>query len=909
MFFSYSRSKATAVSLCLALGFGTTAAVGAGASLKLHVPSPDWRDQIIYFLMTDRFEDGNPSNNDQGAGEYNPQKSSHFSGGDLAGVKKRLDYIQGLGATSVWVTPPVLNQWWNGTYGGYHGYWAADFKRMDPHFGTLKEYQQLSDALHRRGMYLVQDIVLNHTGDFFKYQNWRAEDPAHGFQLNPSSTPMKAPLQVPFNMNDPRNPEHRKAGIYHWTPDVADYSNPQQELNFQMAGLDDLNSENPTVRKALRDSYAYWIRNVGVDAYRLDTAFYVPTDAIQDFLYAKDKQSPGMQWVAKQTGRHNFFTFGEGFAIGNSGNSGDTQAMSKIEAYVRDAQGKPVLQGMLNFTLYGSMAEVMARGRPTAVLAERIRQTMKVHSDPHRMPSFVDNHDVDRFLKGGNDLGLRQSLALIMTLPGIPTIYYGTEQGFQAQRASMFAAGHGSEGRDHFNTQSPLYTYLKSITTLRKQNRVFSRGVPTLLREDSAGAGVLAYRMDYEGQSAWVVFNTAEHEVLLDNLDVLQGLKSAPKNTHKKVNQFSTLKGVWGVEGAQFKLPADVQVNTADPSKTLLNLRLAPRSTMIWLSDQKPRAVQTVAKSSVNPPTLPAEMPRQISGDFSVAVTWPGFSDSNGSNKPDAELLWVTNGDLNNAQRIQVAGTAGRIDVDTARWADQTTHRVLLMVRDTRTQEVLAVSQPRTIRLERTWELRAQATDVRGDDRGPQGTYVAPKDPTYTPGLFDIESVEAWTAGKSLRVKVKMGDISRAWSPPNGFDHVVFTMFIGKPNTAQSLQVMPLQQDSLPPVMHWHYRLRAHGWSNVLFAAQGATGQSEGVALAQAASIQVNEKEKTLQFEFPASLLADLPSLAGLKVWVNTWDYDSGYRKLSMEGGASEMGGGSPHQPLWMDSASVEIKP
>ncbi len=102
MFFPYARSKATALSLCLAFGFGASSSVGAGGSLKLHVPSPDWRDQIIYFLMTDRFEDGNPSNNDQGAGEYNPQKSSHFSGGDLAGVKKRLDYIQGLGATSVW---------------------------------------------------------------------------------------------------------------------------------------------------------------------------------------------------------------------------------------------------------------------------------------------------------------------------------------------------------------------------------------------------------------------------------------------------------------------------------------------------------------------------------------------------------------------------------------------------------------------------------------------------------------------------------------------------------------------------------------------------------------------------------------------------------------------------------------
>lgn len=143
-----------------------------GASkLKLHVPSPDWRDQVIYFLMTDRFEDGNPSNNDQGVGLYKPQKESHYSGGDLLGVKKRLDYIQGLGATSVWITPPVANQWWNGTYGGYHGYWASDFTKVDPHVGTLKDYQRLSDALHRRGMYLVQDIVLNHTGDFFVTNN------------------------------------------------------------------------------------------------------------------------------------------------------------------------------------------------------------------------------------------------------------------------------------------------------------------------------------------------------------------------------------------------------------------------------------------------------------------------------------------------------------------------------------------------------------------------------------------------------------------------------------------------------------------------------------------------------------------------------------------------------------------
>ena len=78
-----------------------------------HVPSPDWRDQIIYFLMIDRFNDGDRANNDQGTGEYDPRSEKKFSGGDLAGVEQKIDYIQGLGATAVWTTPPVANQWWD----------------------------------------------------------------------------------------------------------------------------------------------------------------------------------------------------------------------------------------------------------------------------------------------------------------------------------------------------------------------------------------------------------------------------------------------------------------------------------------------------------------------------------------------------------------------------------------------------------------------------------------------------------------------------------------------------------------------------------------------------------------------------------------------------------------------------
>ena len=910
MLLSYARSKATvfraAVSVAVSvLAWALSMAFPAEAAppkLKLHVPSPDWRDQIIYFLMTDRFEDGNPQNNDQGAGEFDPKQSARYSGGDLAGVQKRLNYIQGLGATAVWITPPVANQWWNGSYGGYHGYWASDFKRVDPHVGTLKDYQKLSDALHRRGMYLVQDIVLNHMGDFFSYKNAAPEstekDPTQGYALNAQSVPMKAPLQKPFNQNDPRNPEHRKAGIYHWTPDVVNYNDRLQELNYQMAGLDDLNSENSLVRRALRDSYGYWIRKVGVDAFRLDTAFYVPPEAIQDFLYAKDPKQPGMRLVAQQTGRKDFLTFGEGFGIDKAG---ETQQMKKIEAYVRDAKGAPVMQGMLNFPLYGSVSDVMARGHTTQELAERIRQNMQIHSDPHRMPSFLDNHDVDRFLKGGSELALRQSLALIMTLPGIPTLYYGTEQGFKEQRAAMFAKGYGSGGLDHFNQQAPLYTYTRSLTTLRKQHQVFSRGVPTILREDAAGPGVLAYRMDHGNQSAWVVFNTAEQPVLLDRLELFKGWQNTTKP--------AALKGVWGVEGAQFKRPTEFRMADTAADGHAVNLLLPPRSTQIWIDEGQPgtrslHVANIAAKSKTELPQWPSNMPDKMAQDFELQGEW---------SLPQAattELILVVNGQLNNAKAVEwLSPTQWHLRVDTSAWADASDQRLSLVVRDSKTRGVLAVSEPRFLRFEKQWTLVSEVVDPKGDDRGPLGTYVYPTDPSYYPSIYDIESMQVWRAQKSIRLKLKMGALSQSWNPANGFDHVVFTVFIGLPNGANSLQVMPMQQDQLPSGMHWHFRLRTHGWSNAMFSTKGASANTEGQPLLESAKLKVDAKAQTIQFDLPASLLSHLPDLKGLQIVVNTWDYDSGYRKLSQQGGTHNVGGGNADQPLWMDIVKIELNP
>jgi glycosidase len=408
----------------LSLAALTCASLAGGGAMAqtpgpLHVPSPDWRDQVIYFVMTDRFEDGDPSNNDQGKGEFDPAQRGRFSGGDLKGVEKRLDYIQGLGATSVWVTPPVENQWLDPAtgYGGYHGYWASDFKAIDRHLGSLKDYQNLSRALHGKGMYLIQDIVLNHTGNFFNYgSEYDPANPVKGYVPYPNSVPMAAPRQYPFSLNDPRRKADREAGIYHWTPDIKNLSERDQELNFQLSGLDDVNTENPVVKRALRDSYAHWIKEAGVDGFRVDTIFYVPPDLMTDFLYSKDPKAPGIAEVARRTGRDNFHVFGEGFGMDRRF---EDKVARRINSYMVGPNGEARAPGMINFPLYGTATDVFARGRPPAELAFRIESMMALHQRPHLMPSFLDNHDVDRFLSGGTETGLRQNLLMMMT-PCLP---------------------------------------------------------------------------------------------------------------------------------------------------------------------------------------------------------------------------------------------------------------------------------------------------------------------------------------------------------------------------------------------------------------------------------------------------------------------------------------------------------
>ncbi|MCZ8208351.1 MAG: alpha-amylase family glycosyl hydrolase [Aquidulcibacter sp.] len=864
------RSRLKGLSLA-ALTWSCVAGSGASAQTTgpLHVPSPDWRDQVIYFVMTDRFEDGDPSNNNQGKGEFDPAQRGRFSGGDLKGVEKRLDYIQGLGATSVWVTPPVENQWLDPAtgYGGYHGYWASNLKAIDRHLGSLKDYQSLSRALHGKGMYLIQDIVLNHTGNFFNYgSEFDPKDPTKGYVPYPNSVPMAAPTQYPFSLNDPRSKADREAGIYHWTPDIKNLSERDQELNYQLSGLDDLNTENPVVKRALRDSYAHWIKEAGVDGFRVDTIFYVPPELMTDFMYSKDPKAPGIAEIARRTGRENFHVFGEGFGMDRRF---EDKVARRVNSYMVGPQGEARSPGMINFPLYGTATDVFARGRPPAELAYRIENMMALHQRPHLMPTFLDNHDVDRFLSGGTETGLRQNLLLMMTLPGIPVIYYGTEQGFTVQRAAMFANGWGSGGRDHFDTTSPLYRYIASLTKLRRENRVLSRGAPKVLAGEAAGAGALVYLMQDGGETLLVAMNTADHPVLLDNLELGQAAGTV-------------LQPLFAMDG---KAPLLVV-----GQNKRLTTELGAQTGAVWRVTKAPPLSLKAAASGLRLDPLP-----------SGPITEPTLKVS-GQASPGEMVKLVLDGNLGDAQAIQADATGRwQAKISTAAFVDETiTHRVTAY-----SAKSGQATEAGTFKVRPSWSLRNDITDPADDDTGPPGSaYAYPTDPSFEPPTMDFEGVRLSTAGGAVKLELGMGAISQVWGPQNGFDHLSLTGFIQLPGQSDTgARVMPNQRGDLPEGMRWHYRFRAHGWTNALFSHVGASATQEGTKTGPAPSISVDKEAKRITLIFPSSSFGDQADLTGAKLYLTTWDYDAAYRALEPTAGAYIFGGAkSSSDPKVMDA-------
>lgn len=833
----------------------------------LHVPSPAWEDQVIYFVMTDRFANGDPTNDDQHQGEFDPASPAKYSGGDLQGIIDRLDYIQGLGATAVWITPPVANMWWDPlpSYGGYHGYWARDLSRVDEHAGTLDTYQALSDALHRRGMYLIQDVVPNHMGNFFTYTPgaWSASDPTAGFVRNLGAVPTAAPVGAPFDQVDALDPAARAAAIYHWTPPIADYLDPVQELTFQVSDLDDLNTGNPVVRAALKAAYGDWIRRAGVDAFRVDTAKFVEHAFWNDFFHSTDPAEPGILAQAAATGRDDFLAFGEIYET--SAPFTDTADL-KISSFL-GTPAAPELPSVLAFPLYADLAATLGvAGAPTTALGYRLLRmnAPELYPRPERIPTFVDNHDVPRFLAGGSPDALAQALAFLFTVPGIPTIYYGTEQGFTESRAAMFAGGYGATA-SHFDTASEGYQRIKALAALRRDHPALRGRTGAVLYDNPAGPGPFAFERTGGGEALLVLFNTSDSRMLVSGLAT--GL---PEGTVLEVLHAE-------------KAPPTPLVGAGG----LMTIVLPARAVLVA------RATGTVVIPPPPAATITVDTP--IQGQvFTDDVTITGRV-----SPATARTTLVLDGyvDRISSPIIQPDGTFSMVLRVSSFDVGRQDHTLAFYdIAD-------KVATP-------TWRFTSDVAfdpvvtsvdDPAGDDVGPAGTYRYPTDATFG-HQQDVTNLTVLSSPATMKLVFTMADHSTSWNPQNGFDHVAFTIFFELPGAAGAT-VLPLIQATAPAGFTWRLSQTTYGWSNVMHTSAGATATDPG-ALSTAPRIEVDPAARTITFTYSRSSYG-LASWSGVRVYATTWDIDGlagAYRTLSPAGEQYNYGGGAPTDPYVMDS-------
>jgi glycosidase len=523
------------------------------------------QDEIIYFLLPDRFENGEASNDRGGLSGgrlttgFDPSDKAFYHGGDLKGLISRLDYIQELGATAVWVAPVFRNKPVQGAAGaasaGYHGYWITDFTRVDPHFGTNQDFHALVEAVHGRGMKLYLDIVVNHTADVIAYREcptpacpyrshadypYQRRGGLHGEPINSGFLGDDAQHQTAENFAHltrtdyaytpyvPQGEEHVK--VPDWLNDPIYYHNRgnstfsgESSTFGDFFGLDDLMTENPRVVRGFIDIYGAWIDEYGIDGFRIDTAKHVNPEFWQVFV-------PAMLARARARGIANFHIFGEVH----------TAAADAAPLALHTRVDK--LPAVLDFAFAAALRATVAGSQGTEVLTRLFEEDALYEGGAaaaRQLPTFISNHDQGRFayfVRAARpgiaaDEVLRRVLlahAMLFTLRGVPVVYYGDEQGFagrggdQDARQDMFAsrvASYNSEpllGTDattahaSFNREHPLYRAIARLASLRRSHAALRDGAQ-LVRADASTPGLFAVsRFDpHSGRELLIAFNTS----------------------------------------------------------------------------------------------------------------------------------------------------------------------------------------------------------------------------------------------------------------------------------------------------------------------------------------------------------------------------------------------------------------
>ena len=421
--------------------------------------------QRIYFLMTDRYANGDPSNDRGGltgtraATGYDPSGAGWFHGGDLAGLTGScesdphgLARIKALGFTSIWITPPFGQKAVQGDSAAYHGYWITDFTAPDRHLGTAAEFGAMVECAHRLGLEVILDVVVNHTADVISltggsggyvgpeqvpYRDCRGKafHPAayvgKPFPCTSARTMPRVPVLLgadrtakkPAWLNDPTR--------YHDRGDI-DFSSCNETCLEQgdFFGLDDLFTERRDVVRGLVAVYAAWIERYKIDGIRIDTARHVNAAFFRQWL-------PGIRAAARRAGVRDFAVFGEVF-------DADTLA---LYPFVRD-RGLPSL---LDFPLQDQLVGYASGERGSKGIVSVLSDDdyfQLGNGVAYTPPTFLGNHDMGRVglllrQRSGDDATLlrRDLLAhsLLYLLRGAPVVYYGDEVGMMGSGGDKLA--------------------------------------------------------------------------------------------------------------------------------------------------------------------------------------------------------------------------------------------------------------------------------------------------------------------------------------------------------------------------------------------------------------------------------------------------------------------------------------
>jgi glycosidase len=453
------------------------------------------QSDFIYLAMPDRFANGDTSNDIiAGLLEDKCQRDTLHSrhGGDLEGIIKHLDYIQDLGATALWLNPTLINN--QPTY-SYHGYAITDHYQTDPRFGSNEDYKRLGTALKERNMKLIMDVVPNHIGD----KHWMFLDMP----------------QKDFVNQWPAYTSTNYRANTHYDPYASKTEKKIMVDGWFDKHMPDVNQRSKHIATYLMQSYLWWINYAGIDGFRIDTYSYNDIAFMNNCMAYIKKEYP------------HFWSSGEVWERGVLSNAFFTQNNAYAKA------PKSNLSSAIDFNLYWAINDALL-DTPTwdkgiAKLYHTLGQD-GMFAQPHLNMTFLDNHDVNRFYSIiGNDIKkYKMGIGLLLTMRGVPSIYYGTELLTKNPKLPRTNDGEirmdfmGGWPKDSINKftkagrtaeENEALEYLKKLAHWRKNNEAITQG-KTL--HFAPVEGVYVYFRYTENKCVMVMLNRSDKSQKID---------------------------------------------------------------------------------------------------------------------------------------------------------------------------------------------------------------------------------------------------------------------------------------------------------------------------------------------------------------------------------------------------------